>query len=145
MEHETFFYQLYLNAQPVLACPAARALHNSSCDGDECSGDALAYEKRSLRNTKEPLQYLCKNLPEVKRFITPFSWWHCDTRELCGPHADAEFAYDGRMCAPMPWEAHDDASAVARPLLAPYHDTERFSPAAGGGRRVAWCRCSRWC
>ena len=121
MEHETFFYQLYLNAQPVLACPAAHALHNSSCDGDECSGDALAYEKRSLRNTKEPLQYLCKNLPEVKRFITPFSWWHCDTRELCGPHADAEFAHDGRMCSPLPWEAHDDASAVA--CAAPRHTT----------------------
>lgn len=124
MEHETFFYQLYLNGARVLACPEAIAAHDTRTASDD------DYELRSLRATeglrgRDPgnrfMQYLCKNLPEVRRFHTPFTSWHCDAREFCTPLWDAEFAFDGRHCAPFQWDEHDDASTVVRGLTAPYH------------------------
>ena len=119
MEHETFFYQLYLNGIGVLACPDAVVWHNTRANPDD------AYERHSLRATeglhgRDPgnqfMQYLCKNLPQVRRFETPFTTWRCDVHEFCTPLWDAQFAHDGRHCAPFAWDASDDTSQVARPL-----------------------------
>ena len=153
MEHETFFYQLYLNGARVLACPEAVAAHDTRAEpslppasngGSSSSATAATgsegaaddYEQRSLRATsrgRDPgrayMQYLCKNLPEVRRFRTPFTSWRCDTREFCTPLWDAQFPFDGEHCAAFPWDAGDDTSAVVRPLLAPYHN--------GGGDDVS--------
>ena len=54
MEHETFFYALWLHGQRVLACPAVRVQHNTS--------RSLAYVSSSLRFGRMAyfLQYLCK-------------------------------------------------------------------------------------
>ena len=144
MEHETFFYQLYLNGMRVLACPGAVAAHDTTIvaraastkgGGDMSSRGFDDYEQRSLRATapgRDPgrnyFQYLCKNLPEVRRFRTPFVSWRCDTHEFCTPLWDAQFAFDGQHCASFPWDASDDASAVVRPLLLPYHN--------GGGEDI---------
>eukprot|EP00965_Chrysotila_dentata_P254674 6211960-Pleurochrysis_carterae.AAC.1 len=129
MEHESFFYQLYVNSIRVLACPGATVLHNTSHAPDD------AYEKQSLRAMKgaaDPgqrfMQYLCKDIPDVQRFITPYYWWHCDLREVCSPHYDAEFQADGRACVPMPWDDTDDASAIFRPLVHPHHGHHLFPP-----------------
>lgn len=46
MEHETFFYQLFLNQQPVLACPGVAVLHNTSRDDE--------YRERSFRLKVKP-------------------------------------------------------------------------------------------
>ena len=139
MEHETFFYQLYLNSAAVLACPHAIAAHDTRAARDD------AYEMQSLRATeglegRDPgsayLQYLCKNLPGIRRFHTPFTSWHCDAREFCTPLWDAQFAFDGQHCAPFAWDASDDASTVVRPLLAPHDDLhDEFVPEEGERHR----------
>ena len=136
-EHETFFYQLFLNSQPVIACPSAVALHNNAqIISDSVPGED-PYEWQSLRNSKGGVRadagipfmhLLCKNFPEVRRFITPINWWHCDRREFCSPHYDAEFAFDGRSCLPMPWSEGDDSSAVTRPLVPPYANQRHIVP-----------------
>jgi hypothetical protein len=120
MEHETFFYQLYLNGERVLGCPDAVATHNTRTSRDD------AYELRSMRATeglegRDPgnrfMQYLCKNFPRIRRFRTPFTTWRCDLHQFCTPLWDAEFAHDGRHCSSFQWDPTEDSSAVRYPLL----------------------------
>ena len=137
MEHETFFYQLLLNEQPVLACPSVSVGHNTTRDNE--------YRERSFRLQEGRfMQYLCKDFPEVARFRTPYLEWRCDSHTYCGPAWHAQFAYDGRQCHPMQWDGNDDRSAVRRPLVhAPLiNPEERFPPtvqkapgSAGGSGR----------
>jgi hypothetical protein len=135
MEHETFFYQLYLNGVRVNACPEAMAEHDtraapSPAVHEASGGKAIDdYERTSLRASapgRDPgrpyFQYLCKNFPEVRRFRTPFVTWRCDTHEFCTPLWDAQFPFDGQHCASFPWNASDDDSMVERPILAPYNN-----------------------
>lgn len=42
MEHETFFYQLFLNQQPVFTCPSVSVAHNTTRDDE--------YRERSFRH-----------------------------------------------------------------------------------------------
>ena len=75
MEHETFFYQLYLNRQPVLACPSATVRHNVTHD--------QAYDATSFRKgekNREQLQFWCKDFPEVRTLTTPYWTWRCAAR-----------------------------------------------------------------
>ena len=116
MEHETFFYQLYLNQQEVLAVANVSVWHNTTRDEQ--------YRERSFRLQEARfMQYLCKNYPEIARFQTPYLLWRCDTRTYCVPAWHAQFPYDGRECKPMQWNADDDRSTVARPLVAPAMDS----------------------
>ena len=140
MEHETFFYQLHLNAAAVLACPDAMAAHNTRTSKDD------AYETRSLRATeglkgRDPgnafMQYLCKNLPQVRRFETPFTSWHCEAHRFCTPLWDAQFAHDGSHCAAFRWDPDDDASTVIRPLGDAPGREGRFPSAASPGSATA--------
>ena len=139
MEHETFFYQLHLNGAQVMACPDAVALHDTRANSDD------AYEQQSLRATeglegRDPgnayMQYLCKNLPEVRRFETPFTSWRCESRQFCTPLWDAQFAHDGRHCASFRWNASDDASTVVRPLLDALNRVDNHPPALPSQRRA---------
>ena len=139
MEHETFFYQLHLNGLPVLACPDAVALHDTRTSKDD------AYEQQSLRATeglegRDPgnayMQYLCKNFPEVRRFETPFTSWRCESHQFCTPLWDAQFAHDGRHCAPFRWNASDDASTVVRPLLDALNRADNHPPARPSQQRA---------
>ena len=112
MEHETFFYQLYLNDQEVLACAGVSVRHNTTRDNE--------YRERSFRLQEGRfMQYLCKNYPEVARFETPYLEWRCDTRSYCAPAWHAQFPYDGRECRPMRWDNREDDSVILRPLVAP--------------------------
>lgn len=129
MEHETFFYQLYLNDHEVLACSDVSVRHNTTRDDQ--------YRERSFRLQEGRfMQYLCKNYPEVARFETPYLEWRCDTRSYCAPAWHAQFPYDGRECKPMQWDRHDDRSVVVRPLVA--------QPAAGGEVGAAGQLENRW-
>ena len=110
MEHETFFYQLYLNHQKVLACGGVSVKHNTTRDDQ--------YRERSFRLREGRfMQFLCKNFPEVARFQTPYLQWRCDTRTYCSPAWHAQFPYDGWSCKPMQWFRNDDRSTVLRPLV----------------------------
>ena len=125
MEHETFFYQLHLNDQAVISCAGVSVRHNTTRDDQ--------YRERSFRLQEARfMQYLCKNLPEVKRFHTPYLQWRCDTRTYCSPAWHAQFPYDGRECTPMRWGSNDDASTVVRPLLS----AGSISSEAGGSNRA---------
>ena len=121
MEHESFFYQLFLNRQKVLACVDVSVRHNTTRDDQ--------YRERSFRlQERRFMQYHCKNFPELARFETPYLLWRCDTRTYCSPAWHAQFAYDGRECKPMQWAVNDDLSAVPRPLISPAIDSlERFT------------------
>ena len=127
MEHETFFYQLYLAGVGVLACPRVTVLHNTTRDAE--------YRERSFRlKEAEFMQYLCKNFPALREFNTPYLRWRCAEREYCNPVWGAQFAFDGVECHPMTWDAADDASFAAVPLVAaPIHSAELFPPADGDG------------
>ncbi|KAL1528615.1 hypothetical protein AB1Y20_009953 [Prymnesium parvum] len=136
MEHETFFYQLYLNQVPVLACPSAGVIHNQAVLHDKDP-----YERHSLRGVKKGhafdpgapfLQYLCHNFPEVKRFITPYVWWLCDRRRFCQANFDAEFAFDGRFCQDMPWDEDQRVATVPRRLVDPFHPWHLFPGESSG-------------
>ena len=135
MEHETFFYQLYLAGVGVLACPRVTVLHNTTRDAE--------YRERSFRlKEAEFMQYLCKNFPALREFNTPYLRWRCAEREYCNPVWGAQFAFDGVECHPMTWDAADDASFAAVPLVAaPIHSAELFPPAdadgGGAGSAVA--------
>lgn len=123
MEHETFFYQLFLNEQPVLSCPGVSVRHNTTRDNE--------YRERSFRlQERRFMQYLCKNFAELARFYTPHMQWRCDTRTYCAPAWSAQFVYDGSQCKPMLWDHGDDESMVRRPLVSPrVHGGSRFPPA----------------
>ena len=131
MEHETFFYQLYLNRQPVLACPSATVRHNVSHDQ---TYDATSFRKGE--KNREQLQFWCKDFPEVRTLTTPYWTWRCATRRACQPRWESAFPFDGSFCEEMLWDASDDASRVLRPLVAPYHDAGRFPYVGGGGDGV---------
>ena len=119
MEHESFFYQLYLNQQPVLACPGVDVLHNTTRDEE--------YRERSFRLKENRfMQFHCKNFPELASFHTPYLQWHCATRRYCVPLWRAQFAYDGSECTNMQWSG-SDRSMVPLPLVAePIHPRDRF-------------------
>lgn len=121
MEHETFFYQLHLNEMEVLACSGVSVRHNTTRDEQ--------YRERSFRLQEARfMQFLCKNLPEVKRFQTPYLLWRCDTRSYCSPAWHAQFPYDGQACKPMRWGVHDDTSTVRRPVISTaIHAPARFT------------------
>ena len=130
MEHETFFYQLYLNRQPVLACPSATVRHNVTHDQ---TYDATSFRKGE--KNREQLQFWCKDFPEVRTLTTPYWTWRCAARRACQPRWASAFPFDGSFCEEMLWDAADDSSRVLRPLVAPYHDAGRFPYVGGGGRR----------
>ena len=119
MEHESFFYQLFLNQQPVLACPGVDVLHNTSRDDE--------YRERSFRLKENRfMQYHCKNFPELQSFHTPYLHWQCDKRRYCVPLWRAQFAYDGTECVNMQWGG-SDRSTVPLPLVSePIHPRDRF-------------------
>ena len=119
MEHESFFYQLFLNQQPVLACPDVDVLHNTTRDEE--------YRERSFRLKENRfMQYHCKNFPELARFHTPYLHWRCDVRKYCVPVWRAQFAYDGSECVNMQWTG-SDRSMASLPLVAePIHPADRF-------------------
>ena len=119
MEHESFFYQLFLNQQPVLACPDVDVLHNTTRDEE--------YRERSFRLKENRfMQYHCKNFPELARFHTPYLQWRCDIRKYCVPVWRAQFAYDGTECVNMQWTG-SDRSMASLPLVAdPIHPPDRF-------------------
>ncbi|KAL3907534.1 MAG: hypothetical protein SGPRY_010135, partial [Prymnesium sp.] len=135
MEHETFFYQLFLNGQSVLSCPRVSVGHNTTRDNE--------YRERSFRLREQLfMQYLCKNFPEVSRFRTPHLLWRCDSRTYCGPAWHAQFAYDGMQCHPMQWDESEDQSVVRRPLVSqPLLEDESFPRAKGGVPALAAHRC----
>ena len=125
MEHETFFYGLYLNRVPVVACNNVTAVHRRARDG--------AYVQKSQRFGGGHFQYLCKNFPEVEHFDTQHNTWYCrPPRRLCQRGGTSEFPFDSGSCHPMEWDERDDASHVARPLLSPrhIHPSDRFPPPA---------------
>lgn len=115
LEQESFFYQLYLNRQIVLACPRAVVWKN-------VSGDVPG------RRAQQSAQYLCKNFPEVRRFVTPTRWWHCDTHQMCTPNYDAQFAFDSTKCEAFAWDAEEDDSVMPRPLVGRYLSERAFPP-----------------
>ncbi len=120
MEHETFYYQLLLNEQSVIACTGVSVRHNTTRDDE--------YRERSFR-LKEGrfMQYLCKNFPELARFDTPYLQWRCDQRVYCSPAWHAQFPYDGRECRPMQWVEEEDKSTIQRPLISrAIHSAQRF-------------------
>ena len=127
MEHETFYYQLYLNEQSVLACPNVTVQHNGSV------GANSEYQSRSLRFKESSfMQYLCKNFPEIERFDTVYNQWRCDQRTFCQPAWGTEFAFDGENCRPMVWDEADDRSAMPRQLVSPViHPPYLFAPRPG--------------
>lgn len=115
MEHESFFYQLFLNGQQVVACSDVSVVHNTTRDEQ--------YRERSFRlQERHFMQYHCKNFPEVARFKTPYLLWRCDTRSYCSPAWHAQFPYDGSECQTMQWNAAEDKSTVPRPLITPATD-----------------------
>ena len=131
MEHETFFYQLFLNGQQVLSCENASVVHNTTRDDE--------YRERSFRLKEQQfMQFLCKDFPEVARFHTPYLQWRCDSRSYCTAAWQAQFVYDGSVCHAMQWD-DDDRSVVRRPLVAaPVQPDGRFLPvkqSAGGSKR----------
>ena len=128
MEHESFFYQLLLNQQKVLACAGVTVLHNTTRDEQ--------YRERSFRLQEQRfMQFHCKNFPELARFETPYLLWRCDSRSYCSPAWHAQFAYDGRDCKPMVWDTDEDYSALPRPLLSnAIHPAHLF---AADGRRAS--------
>jgi len=115
---ESFFYQLFLNEQAVLACDVS-ALHNTTRDNE--------YREHSLVNKEARFaQFLCKNFPELTRFRTPYMEWRCDTRTYCVPDWQLQFAYDGAKCNAMHW-SRSDRSVVSLPLVSrPIHPASRF-------------------
>ena len=124
MEHETFYYQLFLNEQPVLVCANVTVEHNGSVGGSS------EYQSRSLRFKERAfMQFLCKDFPEVTRFDTMYNQWRCDQRTYCQPAWGAEFAFDGESCRSMDWDDADDRSMVPRHLVSPaIHPSHLFPP-----------------
>jgi len=124
MEHETFFYSLYLNGVPVIACNNVTAVHRKARDD--------TYIRKSKRFGGGHFQYLCKNFPEIGRFDTQHNTWYCQPprRRLCHRGGMSEFPFDSGSCQEMEWDERDDASRVSRPLLSPpsIHPTDRFPP-----------------
>ena len=128
MEHETFFYQLFVNWQQVVACAGVHVIHNTTRDDQ--------YRERSFRlQERRFVQYHCKNFPEIARFETPYLLWRCDTRSYCSPAWHAQFPYDGRECQAMQWTAHDDRSVVPRPLITPSTGVGQHSDHVSGHAR----------
>ena len=125
MEHETFFYQLHLHEQGVLACPRVTVRHHSK----QLITDKN-YSRLSLRFKEQRFaQYLCKNYPELARLTTPFAQWHCRTHVFCTPAWWAQFAFDGSSCTAMHYAPADDASTVALPLVSPAIHPSSLFPA----------------
>ena len=124
MEHETFYYQLFLNEQPVLVCANVTVEHNGSVGGSS------EYQSRSLRFKERAfMQFLCKDFPEVERFDTMYNQWRCDQRTYCQPAWGSEFAFDGETCRPMDWDDTDDGSMMPRRLVSPaIHPSHLFPP-----------------
>ena len=120
IEQESFFYQLYLNRQPVLACPSAVAWINRT--NRPASDHRRHHDPYRIRQSA---QYVCKNFPEVRQFSTPAHSWDCDTHRLC----EAQSAYGGTACEDFSWDPLDDDSVVPRQLVAP-HDEVSFPPIA---------------
>ena len=101
--------------------PAPPWVHNTTRDAE--------YRERSFRlKEAEFMQYLCKNFPALREFNTPYLRWRCAEREYCNPVWGAQFAFDGVECHPMTWDAADDASFAAVPLVA---RAEELGVAAG--------------
>ena len=124
MEHETFYYQLFLNEQQVLVCANVTIEHNGSVDAkSEYQAHSLRFKERAF------MQFLCKDFPEVERFDTMYNQWRCDQRTYCQPNWGAEFAFDGEACRPMDWDDADDRSVVPRRLVAPpIHPPHLYPP-----------------
>ena len=116
---ESFFYQLFLNEQVVLACDDVSALHHTTRDNE--------YREHSLVNKEARFaQFLCKDFPELTRFSTPYMEWRCDTRTYCVPDWQLQFAYDGAKCNAMHW-SRSDRSVVNLPLVSrAIHPVHRF-------------------
>lgn len=116
---ETFFYQLFLNEQAVVACPNVEVLHNTTRDDE--------YRERSLvQKEARYTQFLCKNFPELTRFHTPYMEWRCDTRTYCTPDWQVQFAFDAFKCNAMHWST-SDRSVASLPLVSgPIHPAHRF-------------------
>ena len=139
MEHETFYYQLFLNEQPVLVCANVTVEHNGSVDASS------EYQSRSLRFKERAfMQFLCKDFPEVERFDTMYNQWRCDQRTYCQPDWGSEFAFDGESCQPMDWDDTDDRSMVPRrlvmPAIHPHHLFPLRPPVAAPAVQAAYNR-----
>ena len=124
MEHETFFYQLHLNEMEVLACSGVSVRHNTTRDEQ--------YRERSFRLQEARfMQFLCKNLPEVKRIQTPYLLWRCDTRSYCSPVGTSSLMTVKRASR-CEWGVHDDTSTVRRPVISTaIHAPARFTKVGG--------------
>lgn len=115
MEHETFFYQLHLHQQRVLACPHVTVQHHTKALVTDKN-----YSRLSLRFKEQRFaQFLCKDYPELARLTTPFAQWHCRMRVFCTPTWWAQFAFDGSTCKTMHFSSGDDASSIELPLVSP--------------------------
>ena len=124
MEHESFFLQLHLHQQRVLACPSALVLHHAKSILTDKN-----YSRLSLRFKEQRFsQYLCKNYPEMARLTTPFAQWHCRMHTFCTPAWWAQFAFDGSSCSAMHYSTADDLSAVELPLVSPAIHTHLIRP-----------------
>ena len=122
MEHESFFLQLFLHQQPVLACPSVTVLHHTKSLGTDKN-----YSRLSLRFKEQRFaQFLCKNFPELARLTTPFAQWHCRMHVFCTPAWWSQFAFDGSDCTKMHFAPSDDASAVELPLVSPVIHSEHL-------------------
>ena len=120
-EHETFFYALHQNDQPVLSCPQVTVRHNNAqrmfLDG--YTQVSLRYQVSSFH------QYFCKNFPEVRIFSADDWTLRCEERTACHTDWDAEFPRIApKVCAPMPWDETDDRSAIFRPLIPAHWATQ---------------------
>lgn len=127
MEHETFFYQLYLHRLGVMACPNVTVRHPNKLSS--AGATDRNYTRNSIRFREERFaQYLCKNFPELARMTTPYAQWHCRMRVFCTPAWWAQFAFDASSCTGMQYSSTDDTSAVELPLVSrTIHSSHLFS------------------
>lgn len=137
MEHETFFYQLYLNAIPVITCPGISVIHNRTATHNISNNSSRSLKQGYVFQRASPyVQYLCHNFPEVRRFLTPYIWWLCDHKRFCHANLDAEFIYDGRSCQSMVWHAEERISTVPRQLVDPFQPRHVFAPVRSKASRI---------